>query len=468
MGLSNLFRFCFTFLFTSSLAFANEVNINVSPTTSYYTVSSKTVDFPKGSTVSAVKDVAPSVTPHAGGFQQAVKGSVTITGIEKPVPFTAKARAAAGSVKNAAKAFFKNPVKRNLAYMAGAYGLQQLLDSVDWVMTDGGKINKISSSGVDVSSPSWTGYYWIIAPTDPHFATPQGACDYRHNNPNLSTYAVLDPSGSSAFCVYHVGGVASTPTRFGSGCPSGEYSSSMGGCVTNAFSPISSSEIDSSIDSSYVPDPSDLQVLSSNLIVDDIELTSLPRLDSEPKFKTIKDAEGNTIEVQETNTWHDFDISWNPSKQPKVDVKTTEEIKTYIDGVLAGTSTSTSTTPASGEAGSSGGGSSTPVEFPEIPTDCDFHPTLCAWMEWTKEPLGEDDHDLSQIMHTADFSETKTISFGSKSCPAPYDIYIAIVEKTYQLSFQPACDFAGYLYFFVMAAAYIFAAYISVGVVRNG
>ena len=60
------------------------------------------------------------------------------------------------------------------------------------------------------------------------------------------------------------------------------------------------------------------------------------------------------------------------------------------------------------------------------------------------------------------------IQFGSgENLPPDYEINIPFINSV-AVPMQPLCDFAGIIYYMVMAAAYIIAAYITIGVARNG
>ena len=98
-------------------------------------------------------------------------------------------------------------------------------------------------------------------------------------------------------------------------------------------------------------------------------------------------------------------------------------------------------------------------------SDCKLMPTLCKWMGWTQEEPPEEP-DLKGIAVTdVQFEQRKTISFGSKSCPAPYTLNLKM--GTYTFDFDLYCEFARNLRFFVLALAYLFAAKIIIGAVRG-
>lgn len=452
MGIFNLFGFCIALLFAPALAFANDVRVGVSPTTGYYEVTSKTFNVPKGASVSSSTAVSPTVTPLAGGgFQQSMGGGITIEGLKKPAPFTARAAAGLQTMKNGAKKLARS----NPARFAAGLGLAALLDGVDLIISNGGQIQKKTLS-FDPLPCSTGSICWKKG--DHETSSASYLCDISYPY-NIASVSV---SAGDILCTYEIDQIdyiGSYTDSHRSG-----YSLIRNGFVpdNNIYSSVSESEIFSAIDSSYSPHASDFVLLTPYMPPDFILVDPILPVVTDLGITNTFDSSGWLTGTEQKTSTTEFTVSNNSSTQPSISSSTSVKTETFKDGKSQGSTVTNTTQPAVGV----GGGGKAPTV--EIPTDCDFHPTLCAWMNWTKEPLEEPDHDLKQIMHTVDFEEKKTISFGSKTCPAPYDIHLGLIDRTYQLSFQPACDFAGYLYFFVMAAAYIFAAYISVGVVRNG
>lgn len=461
MGIFNLFGFCIALLFAPALAFANDVRVGVSPTTGYYEVTSKTFNVPKGASVSSSTAVSPTVTPLAGGgFQQSMGGGITIEGLKQPAPFTARAAAGLATMRNGAKKLYKS----NPARFAASVGFGLMLNQLDWIMGEGGKITKIipPQSDTDAVCPAGSTCYQgmgevfsasgnITSQECSDMAAQHGAPIVLHgdNYPGNYCRGYKYTAFRDGQTFYYIGKLGSF-SHFSNKKP-----------APNVSEPLPDSEILSAIDSSYNPDSSDFVLLTPYFPPEYILVDPIPPVITDLGITNTFDSSGWLTGTEQKTSTTEFTVSNNSTSQPSISSSTSVKTETFKDGQSQGSTVTETTQPAVG-----GGGGKAPTV--EIPTDCDFHPTLCAWMNWTKEPLEEPDHDLKQIMHTVDFEEKKTISFGSKSCPAPYDIHLGLIDRTYQLSFQPACDFAGYLYFFVMAAAYIFAAYISVGVVRNG
>lgn len=146
----------------------------------------------------------------------------------------------------------------------------------------------------------------------------------------------------------------------------------------------------------------------------------------------------------------------------------------YGDTTITTTTTTTSTSYQNGQETSTTVTTETPGELPvssgggssgDWPKFCDWATVVCDWFNWTQEePPPEQD---LPIPIDEDFYQEKQISFGSKACPPDYEIQLPFLNTSVAVPFQPLCDFAGIIYYMVMAASYIIAAYISVGVARN-
>lgn len=157
-----------------------------------------------------------------------------------------------------------------------------------------------------------------------------------------------------------------------------------------------------------------------------------------------------------TNTQTTTNISYGPTTITTTNTTTTN---TYTNGQHTGSETVTET-PGELPVDSGGGASG------DWPGFCDWATVVCDWLDWTQEDPPPDE-PLPAVIDD-DFFEEKNISFGAKSCPPDHEISLApFLDTTVGVSFQPLCDFAALIYYMVMAASYIIAAYISIGVARN-
>lgn len=360
---------------------AKSVSVTVNPTTGYFEATPSTYRVPPGVKMSPVKDVSTAVVEKlpGGGLSQSISSGIEITALKQSAPVQGRFTAGLAATRNAAARCFKS-ARCNLAFTAGAIGLQTLLDSVDWVMTEGSQISK---KEVDFNLDSQPD-----APSTPHgngsasSSTLYTEFPVYTNNGIFYAYnrRVLTNIHSYWSCSYPKG--MTKPVylgSFGDHCYWGPTGSDP--LYSEKLLPVDSAEVEDVILSTYEPDASDLRWLSPGFDLghSDVgfEITSAPSLQVPPKTTTKYDASGNPVEVQETNIWHDFSPVDNPSKQPGLDQNTTEETKTYDStGNMTGSSSTTTNNNASN--------STTTVEAPEMPIDCDLMPTLCEWMDWTK------------------------------------------------------------------------------------
>lgn len=466
MGLSRIFGFFAAVVSVSALAAdppvpRSNVSVNVNPTTSYYTATNSTLRLPNGVSTVPTSGALPVVSKYSGGLQQTIPMGVTIDAIKKSAPLPAVVRSTTSSLKGAATRCLTS-AKCNIGLILAGEGLNRLFDGLDWVMGEGAQIQKKGEPPSDIDTSKL--HYAVIDAYNNKMGigyTPKQACfDMLGRSRNGRKVQSIE-SYSDTKCFYWAAGgygFEDNIRKYGSVCPVGSVFNGVN-CDFEG-SPVSAAEIASGVDSSYVPEPTDWPALTPELQPDDIEITSAPTLQGEPKTVTHYDADGNPHKVTETNIWYDFDIRDNPSPKPTLDLKIREETKTYENGELTGTTTTEST--------ASGGSGVPPAPELDIPTDCDFMPTVCAFLEWYRDDDDPEEPDLSVLIDDRDFTKTYTISGGSKQCPPDFEFTVDFIGRTYGLSFEPACDFASKMYYFVMAAAYIFAAYITIGAARNG
>ena len=436
----------FTLAAFSPLVFANDVRVGVSPTTGYYEVTSKTFDVPKGATVSSSRAVSPVVTPlSGGGFQQSMGGGITIEGLKNPAPFTARAAAGLQTMKNGAKKLARsNPVR-----FAAGVGLAALLDSVDWLIDDSGKINK---SGFDPESlklnPS-------SLPSNVYRAS--GACvpsngsncvflfsggDGWGGNRDWGCYRALGDNNREKFAGYSRSSGIANPLCYYTMTPS---------LAANPIEiPVSNTELDDLIDRSYVPVPSDFVLLTPYMPPDFILVDPIPPVQTDLGITNTYDSTGALTGTEQKTSTTEFTVSNNSTSQPSISSSTSVKTETFKDGQSQGSTVTETTQPATG------GGSKVEIPTVEIPTDCDFHPTLCKWLDWTKEEPEEPDDNLSNLLKEVPISsKTFTISGGAAACPAPLVLNLSQFGSR-EVSYQPLCDLAStmkYLYLALMSFA---------------
>lgn len=405
-----------------------------------------------------------------GGFNAPARGGLTIEGIKSPpIPTSGTANYPKPTVSNAAKSLLRN----NLAGLALGAGLQALLDGIGGLIDEAGNVVMLPTD--PDYTPPITGHYratnnHLGGPTSP-FPSAKAACAVTTGCVDQGACIPRQASATQFFCVDLEDKPRGSAILVGAlTCPLGSVQTPAGCVPTNQYSPVPPSVIDDAVDNSYNPDPSDFDNLSPYMFPQSYTQNPIPTVHLPTVTTTQSNAAGDTTT---TNTTTSIDFTVDNSKPiPDVETTVTDNTESFTNGQPSGSS-STSTTnrpnenPKAPPESAVGGGSS--AQFPEIPTDCDFMPTVCAFLDWFKDADLDEDPDLTQIMKDdAEFEQTRTISFGSKQCPPPYTMSITSLGMTAELKFDFFCQFAEYAKFLVMSAAYIFAIYISLGVSRNG
>jgi len=100
----------------------------------------------------------------------------------------------------------------------------------------------------------------------------------------------------------------------------------------------------------------------------------------------------------------------------------------------------------------------------DIPTDCDFHPTLCAWLEWFKAPEEPPEPVAVPTVDLGDIQEDFDSGLGAGSCPA--DDTLSILGQSINYTWQPLCEGAPLIRYLVIMVATVLGFTIVMGVRR--
>ncbi|AXH77518.1 MAG: TspB protein [Inoviridae sp.] len=482
MGLFNIFRVCSSLFLVAALGSA-QANYIYDNRTGTWTPTARTVLAPPNasSPFNYIPRDSPPTVSSTGAFQNKTGGtfgSPPVNGISKNVPVTLNGTTTKPNVN---KALLSRLGKGGLAGLALGVGVEALLNGIGGLIEEGGTVSRLNPPPVDPTAPHWAA---ITEPPAYGYSKAQACAaavgkSFSGFSMPVISYSRPDPNNN----VCHISGRRTTGEWLGPAaisvfgynqnnpCPSGSSKIAGGYCdIKSPTIPIPPDVLEDAINAGYKPHPSDYPFLAPDpaMAPTIVEVEPIPRLDFPPVTTTTTDLNTGKTTTVTTNIWHDFNVKDNNSPQPKVEADTTEKSETYEDGVKTGESTTTSSSgTASGVAPVAGSGSGEKLEI-DIPTDCDFMPTVCAFLEWYKDDDLGDDPDLASIMKDdEEFAKTKVISFGAAVCPQPYTIHISSLSMSVDLSFQFFCQFAEYARALVLAAAYIFAAYISLGVARG-
>lgn len=145
----------------------------------------------------------------------------------------------------------------------------------------------------------------------------------------------------------------------------------------------------------------------------------------------------------------------------------------YGDTTITTTNTTTSTTYTNGNHTSTETTTETPGELPiaggappagDWPGFCDWATVVCDFITWMREPFTPPEVDWP-LIEDQDFEEDYEFSLVAE-CPEPYTINLVLFGPI-TFSWQPFCTLAGYIKPLVLISAYIFAAFIALGISRG-
>lgn len=430
----------FSAVFSVSVSAAIEKNnyFYNAPTKTWIPTSSAVIT-PQGTVINNSAANQAQTFLNNGGFSNKSTITAKFPTVKKTVSVTVNARVSSTAVKAAAK----NVLKGGVATIAIGAGINALLNGLGWVMGEGGTVTR--SSVTTPSDQSGSYCHYMPRSSFPIYA-PNGAVHtIQDNYGGSSAYC---PAGQISVnnCVERTLGYAPSPQAYWPKECRTEPNQPM-----PPAAPVSFDDIDQAVDSNYSPTVDDYPALAPYLPPSSTLIDPIPQVNEPASTVTVTDLDTGKTTTTDINIWHNFDISDNPSTSPKVDVKTTQDTKTYTDGQLTGTSTTSTTSPADDNQPSAGG-----APRPEPPIDCDLFPTACAWMEWTQEPPEEPDDDLSKLLKEVPVvNETFTITGGAAACPAPLVLNLSQFGSR-EVSYQPLCDLAStmkYLYLALMSLA---------------
>lgn len=442
MGLSRIFGLCAAILFASSVSAANIIDLGPS-------------DYKNWGTG--------SFHHHANGINAKFGQTVRIPPVNGNLTVTRNPVIPYGSIANGAKNF----VRINPASVAASAAITALFLGLDWVFDE--ELDSWMKEGQGEVSPQsgvWVDNTGTRYDTLPEICEALAIGNWKFSRSEvIGNYPAL-----TGECYGHYSN-SPTEQRYTSitmtrQCPAGSsFSYAVQGCV---------------LEGQLIPlSEADWQRLESEMagfpapIVGEAAGDIQRKIGSPLPGYTDLQMEGPSS----TTGPESVTTTTTESGDSVVTTTTTTTNYSYGDTTITTTSTTTSTTYTNGTHTSTEVTTETPGELPvsdsggappagEWPGFCEWASIVCEWIGWTQEEP-DAEPDLPQVIDD-DFYEEKTIQFGSKSCPPDYEINIPFINSVVAVPMQPLCDFAGIIYYMVMAAAYIIAAYITIGVARNG
>lgn len=438
--------FCLAFVAFSAVNLASANYIYDASTRTWHPTSSTVLAPPNSSRVFVSSPgVSPNPRVSNGAFTTTSGGSFgssPVNGVTRNVPVTINGTVTKPNVNRAVSARL---LRGNLAGLALGVGLQALLDGIDAVIDDAGNVSRFEM------------------PDSPVVGDCEGCVYVQAGVSNTCSSSICIPYWSEEWERIRYGNCSSS--RPGGRLFIGHQERPAIWCVYSdtlsplepILVPVSSSELDVAIDSSYNPDPSDYPVIVSEpeMAPTVVTVDPIPRLNFPSVITESTDLGTGQTAITETNVWHDFYIKDNDSEQPKIESQETTQTDIYIDGNKTNESTSTTSSGVATDGASNAG----KLEV-DIPTDCDFMPTVCAFLDWFKADDDElsIDPDFSGLIDTFE-PDTDSVQIGDEtaSCPEPYTVSFSMIPDV-QVSFEPFCSLADKMRPFLLALAYFFSA----------
>lgn len=468
MGVFNLRWFCSAFLFVPLAVHSGGVSTEIAVGTTSYKVIKETVSAPLGTSVSSPRDVNPVPRLErlpSGGISQSASGDLYIADKKAKFGFSGKFKFDKDTLKGGAKKVLKlNPL--SLAGAVGLMGLDALLRDAGLSVDESGGVFKEGSYPdiKDVPSLSYD-YVGTASRLSPAFEPISGFINvgYSHYNGSYYQYGYYCSKTSSPNRVAH-SLVSYSFSGYGANC---YYRRTENVNPSDIKSPASTSDIDSAVDSSYEPDVSDWPALFPYIEPDAFELDPIPSFSFPPVTSTSTNPSTGLVTTVESQTVLDFEVD-NSTATPSITITESETSTKYENGVKVDeTTTVKPSTPPQTSTGGGGGVTSADDAF-ELPSFCSWASVVCSWIGWTQELPDGSEPDLSSLVNDDDFARDYSISFGTKQCPLPMQLNVALLNEPIEVSFDPFCELAGYLYYFVMVSAYFIAIRISLGVAKDG
>ena len=203
-----------------------------------------------------------------------------------------------------------------------------------------------------------------------------------------------------------------------------------------------------------------------------------PTLEFEVPESIVHDVQNSSFTGPDGATYHVENIAqtdFSSDGSGGFTAQTSEIQNTYKDGVLVDTQVSSSSTNVSGQTSAGGSGNQPP---PEIPTDCDLFPTHCEHIEFMEEAPSSGELEkiwngewinIQDALKVQDLevTEEKIVNFAvPKACPAPRQIEVKFLNRTFNFEWTPICTIMEILGYIVLGLAYYVAMRIYMGIFR--
>ena len=412
-----------------------------------------------------------------------VDGSSATVGTKVSIPandafYKQSAKYAKGLLKSSAYAY------------AASVGMETLLRGVDYVMGEGGVINKKPVD--DGSIQDWHEYAWCSSSSTKIDSTCRSTAESACRIGVWNSYTFVRAEGQSCYGRDNSTGKVLVVTGVRT-IKNPNYDST----ATNTPKPATDAEIDDAFTNWFKNNPTSVTDPVNTYIYSGKTSNGTPvsHPQSPPSFgqNTITDEmmdnylENRDAQLRSANDQarreaiHSDSTKESADTTPKTSTKTETlpdgstrktdtKTETLPDGSTKTTETVTTTKPDGSTSTTTSEQITSPVAETSIPPACEYFATLCEWMNWTKENNDiAGDNEVPEI-NSIDVGQLDTGTFkATPGCPAPILAPVSFgTGGTVEISYEPICQFATKWSLVAPLIGFFSGAMIIVGLGRKG
>ncbi|RLL36410.1 hypothetical protein D9K79_17895 [Acinetobacter cumulans] len=412
-----------------------------------------------------------------------VDGSSATVGTKVSIPandafYKQSAKYAKGLLKSSAYAY------------AASVGMETLLRGVDYVMGEGGVINKKPVD--DGSIQPWVQYAWCSTSSSRIDSTCRSTAEAACRAQGWISYTFVRVEGQSCYGRDNSTGKVLVVTGVKT-IKNPQFDST----ATNTPKPATDAEIDDAFTNWFRNNPTSVTDPVNTYIYSGKSSNGTPvtQPQSPPSFgqNTITDEmmdnylANRDAQLRSANDQarreaiHSDSTKESPDTTPKTSTKTETlpdgstrktdtKTETLPDGSTKTTETVTTTKPDGSTSTTTSEQVTSPVAEKSIPPACEYFAILCDWLNWTKEnPDIPDDSELPTIQNI-EVGQLDTNTFkATPGCPAPILAPVSFgTGGTVEISYEPICQFATKWSLVAPLIGFFSGAMIIVGLGRKG
>lgn len=425
---------------------------------------------PSGSSINTLSTPPTFSTNALGGVSATTQNIIKTMG--EPSSFSSTINQSAAAAKTALKSCVRSAACAGRVFGTGAViyeGIKGWQQVYGFLLDENGVITEPADYQITLpyEGDKTVGYYTSVALTVRYRTDLYGGCQQHTDYLMMSCNVQNDefvyrgcPNGANAGTGWYLAGFISPNT-----C---EFVNHDPLQTERPQVPSSYANLDTAIDEGYIPSVTDAPIVLLSGAPESITLSTPPPVDLESTTTTNTNSNGDTTSSV-TNKSVNYSVTNNNTSNPTINYNLVETTTNYdTTGNLTNTSTSTTTALGTQQAIPAQDGIYPVVDF-ELPAFCTWASIVCEWLGWTQEEFLEEEPDLTTLISEFEPDEDAfSLGIGSGTCPAPIQLNITFISQTVEVSYQPFCDFVTMIRPFILAAAYLFAAYLYIGVLKRG